>query len=475
MQAWENFLIIQDIELGNETVNKWLRSLKVLRFDACNLYLQARDTFQILWFEEHVRAKAQKNLRNNNNKPIKVHLTVDDKDSPSPKAISKPGKTSTKTTTRKPSETKSAPILPKFTVTFDGLDPHCTFAHFVESQINPVPHRLIFQILGYQEDTKTLTPSKKDLAVFNPIYLCGPEGTGKTHLLMAIAHAMRSQGLSVIYVRAETFAEHVISAIRAGEMSHFRDSYRNVDVLLIDDAHLLSKKWATQEEFFHTFNALHLVGRQVILSANCLPNELQFIEPRLISRFEWGIVIPIEPPQKDEIKKIFSTKAAALNFPIPSKVIDWLVDTFPSGTKAIARALEALILRTHLSQGTPTAPHQLTVPVVQQHLSDLIHQEKQVALNPEKIINVIAEFFCIESDDVTGKAQSRDCALPRQIAMHFCRAQLKLPFTKIGDIFGRDHSTVMSSVKLIQKGIDNNIPEIITSWNAIFKKIKLRE
>lgn len=473
MQAWEQFLILQEIELGIETVSKWLRSLKVLRFDACNLYLEARDTFQILWFEEHVRAKVQRSLRNNNNKSIKVHLAVDNSlEATTLRNSSRTGKLTSKSTFRKiNSDTKNGATPPKFSVTFDGLDPHCTFAHFVESQTNPVPHKLIFQILGYQEETKTLAPVKKELAVFNPIYLCGPEGTGKTHLLMAIAHAMRNQGLSVIYVRAETFAEHVISAIRAGEMSFFRSSYRNVDVLLIDDAHLLSKKWATQEEFFHTFNALHLVGRQVILSANCLPNELQFIEPRLISRFEWGIVIPIEPPQKQEIKKIFIAKAAALNFAVPTKVIEWLVETFPSGTKAIARALEALILRTHLGS-VPISPHQLTIPLAQQHLSDLIHEERQVALNPDKIIKVVAEFFCIGSEDVTGKAQSRDCALPRQIAMHFCRAQLKLPFAKIGDIFGRDHSTVMSSVKLIQKGIDNNIPEIITSWNAIFKKMK---
>lgn len=470
MQAWEQFLILQEIELGAETVEKWLRSLKTLHFDACNLYLQARDTFQILWFEEHVRAQALRSLRNNNNKCIKVHLSVDSN------PLIKPLKHSRQDNKRGPllpSETvKGAPLAPKYTVTFDALDPHCTFGHFIVSQANPVPHKLLFQILGYQEETKTLAPIKKDLALFNPIYLCGSNGTGKTHLLMAIAQAMRNQGLSVIYARAETFTEHVISAIRAGGMSLFRNSYRNVDVLLIDDTHLLSKKWATQEEFFHTFNTLHLIGRQVILSANCLPNELQFIEPRLISRFEWGIVIPIEPPQKEEIKKILITKAAALNFPISTKLGEWIVETFPSGTKAVTRALEALILRTHLSQNVPTTSSQVTIALAQNHLADLIREERKAALNPAKIINLVAEFFCIGTDDVTGKAQSRDCVLPRQIAMHFCRAQLKLPFTKIGDIFGKDHSTVISSVKLIQNGIDNNVPEIITSWNAIFKKIK---
>lgn len=465
MQAWEKFLSLQSAELGDETVDKWLRTLKILRFDACNIYLQANDTFQVTWFEEHIRAKARASLRNNNNKCIKVHLSVNSHHEPQTEK--------TKKNSKKAKTKENVTEPPKFGIPFDDLDPLCTFENYIGSDTNPVPHKLLYQIVGYRENAKTLSPMKNELALFNPIYLCGTSGTGKTHLLMATAQALRTHGLSVIYVRAETFTEHVISAIRAGEMSLFRNSYRNIDVLLIDDVHLFAKKWATQEEFFHTFNTLHLGGKQVILSANCLPGELQFIEPRLISRFEWGIVLPLEVNVKTDIIKILHAKAKALQFEIPAKLAEFLVDTFPSSTKAVTRALEALILRTHLSEsGGQLSPTQLTIPFVQKQLADLIQEEQKSAVNPTKIIKHVSEFFGILPEDVVGKAQSRDCVLPRQIAMYLCRAELKMPFTKIGDIFAKDHSTVMSSVKLIQKGLDNNESDLITPWHTILKKLK---
>lgn len=446
MYAWQKFLETQEAELGSETVNQWLKSLKVVRFDACNLYLEAKDTFQALWFEEHIRQKTHTKLLNNNNKRIKIHLSI----------ANTPAKSREK-------NKKEPPAVPasKFILSFDEIDPYYTFEYFVQNEKNDLTFKLFNGLAGNElNDT--------ELGTFNPIYVHGPKGTGKTHLLMGASHALRELGKKVIYARADTFTEHVVTAIRAGEMSVFRQTYRNIDVLIIDDAHVFSRKGATQEELFHTFNTLHLAGKQIILSANCSPSELQFIEPRLVSRFEWGIVLPLESLDKESLTRMVHKKMEALNFPLHSKIVEFLIETFTSNAKALSKAFEALILRSHMRQSS----HTLTLPVVKQMLSDLIQQEQQAVITPEKIIQKTVECFGIRSEDILGKSQNRDCVLPRQIAMYFCRHQLRMPFMKIGDLFAKDHSTVMSSVKVIQNGIDKNDILVTEPYQIILKKIK---
>lgn len=443
MQAWDNFLQAQEAELGAETVNKWLRSLKILRFDAGNLYLEAKDPFQVLWFDEHIKSKLQRTFVNNNNRKIKVHLSLLNA---APK--SKTPKTKPKTTPQ---------VAPKeFVLSFDSLDPYCTFSNFCRHEKN----ELTLKILDNEYNS------------FNPVYLHGGVGSGKTHLLMAMAHALKEKGLKVIYCGAQTFTDHVVSAIRAGEMGIFRNSYRNTDVLIIDDIHVFSRKGATQEEFFHTFNTLHMGGKQLILSANCAPNELKLIEQRLISRFEWGIVLPLEMPLQDTFPEIIKAKAEAMHFPLHEKVIDYLATTFYT-TKSLCRALEAIILRSHLNQSTSKIPSaQLTVSALGNLIDDLIQEERQVALTPPKIIDKVAQYFAVRPDDLKGKAQTREFVLPRQLAMYFCRTLMKIPYVHIGELFGRDHSTVMSSVRAIQAGIENEDAEISQPARSILKKIK---
>jgi chromosomal replication initiator protein len=459
MLAWENFLRLQEKELGAEIVQNWLRTLKVLTYDACNLYLEAKDTFQVNWFEEHIRERVQSILVNNNQKKIHVHLSLAN---------------STETAPRKKFVKKAQDNLeaPKFLITFDELDPSCTFSNFIMNDANVFAYKLFCKTAGYDPDLDRVIPEKMELSNFNPIYCHGATGSGKTHLLMAIANSLRSVGRIVNYVRAETFMEHVVTAIRAGEMSSFRQSYRNAEVLIIDDVHSFARKTATQEELFHTFNELHASGMQIILSASCTPSELTFIEPRLVSRFEWGVVIPMDLPSKDSLKAIVKAKASAFNSVVPSHVIDLLIDLFPSSCKAAVRGLEALILRSHLSEKNGTT-NKLTIPAVRNYLADLIEEEQKAALTPQKVIHIVTEFFGIPEEEVFGKSQSRDCVLPRQIAMYFCRTELEMPFMRIGELFSRDHSTVMSSIKSIQKGLDSNDESITSACHAIHKRFKL--
>lgn len=436
MKAWDDFLKQLETELGADTVNKWLRPLKIQRFDACNLYLEAPDAFKSMWFEEHMRHNIHERLVNNNNKKIKVHLKVRDV-----APIEKNGQKS-----KKPIP-QSAP--PPFSLTFDGIAPQALFAHFITAPANLLAYKLLLE-------ATTVQPPP-----FNPIFLFGRAGMGKTHLLMATAAAMREQGKRVIYVKGETFTEHVVKAIRAGEMQEFRKVYRNIDALLIDDIEIFARKSATQEEFFHTFNTLHVEGKLIVLSAGCSPGELRFIEPRLVSRFEWGIVVPIQGLEPDKLRDVLLQKAAHLNLTLFDDVITFLLERFPHNLPALVRATEALVLRFHLNQGVskrPPSPPSLAE--VKHALRDLIEEEEKAVLTPSKIIKAVAEYYGILMDDILSKSQARECAVPRQIAMLLCRQELGLPFMKIGDIFSRDHSTVMASVKQIQKGIESKNHEI---------------
>lgn len=451
MQAWEEFLKLQEKELGEEIIQKWLRNLKVLKYDACNLFLEAKDSFQSLWFEEHIRSKAEAKLLNKNHKKIKIHLSIAN----SPTSEKKRPISSNKSR----QESKGSP----FQLTFDDLDPLCLFQNFVVTEDNLLIHKLLSEITGLSDTPKTA------LGSFNPIFFHGPSGSGKTHLLMSLAHSFRSQGLKTIYVRAELFTDHVVTAIRAGEMSTFRQAYRNTDVLLIDDVHIFSRKGATQEEFFHTFNTLHLAGKQIILTANVSPQELQLIEPRLISRFEWGIVLPLKQAQEQDRLALLNRKAQALQIELPAKISDYLLETFTSNPKTLIKAFEALVLRLHLDSNHSI--QNLSVNSVKTLLSDLLNEESKAALTFEKIIQAVAEHCGVRHEDILGNSQTRECTLPRQLAMYICRDKLKMPFMKIGDHFSRDHSTVMASVKHIQKAIEEDHRDIVSDWHSVLKKL----
>lgn len=454
MKAWEHFVQAQEGDLGVATVQKWLKSLKVLRFDACNLYLEAKDSFQALWFEEHMRSRVQAQLFNNNQKRIKVHLSI----------ANVPSVKSKKTADKR--KGRATVDRPSFSLEFDELDPQCVFDQFIVSPENVFTYKLFAEIAGIQSGEHT-TP----LAAINPIYLHGAAGSGKTHLLIATAAALRARGLNVIYARAQTFTDHVVAAIRAGEMSLFRQMYRSGDVLIIDDVHVFSRKGATQEEFFHTFNTLHMVGKQIILSANCAPGELSFIEPRLVSRFEWGVVLSLESMGKKDAAQMLQAKAAAMEITLHPKVEEFLLDSF-SSVKSLTRALKALVLRFHLYQTNEKAPlKQITITWAQQVLADLLQEEKKAAVTSDFIFQGVAEYFGIRVEDILGTARTRDCVLPRQLAMFLCRQLLKLPYLSIGELFGKDHSTVMSSVKMIQKKVDADNPEVASAYRAVLKKV----
>ncbi len=439
MQAWDEFLVELEKSFGKETIDKWLRTLKVQRFDACNLHLEPTDSFQVMWIEEHILPIAKKKFCNNNGHQIQLHLHVIEKKHDEPDF--------------------SEPLVAFIKFESDVVYPHCTFEQYAWSKSNEMSYKILCNLVGYDQiDSEN---QSSGINCPNPIYLHGPSGIGKTHLLMAAANHLLSKGLKVFYAKAETFTQHVVNAIRSSKMQSFRQKYRSVDVLIIDDVDVFGRKSATQEEFFHTFNTLHTSGKQIILSSRCPPRHLEYVEERLISRFEWGISLPLEKSFDPAIlSQILDNRCRFYKSDMNKVLGNYLLKNFPSPA-ALSRALE--YLQSHIE----TPLEMLELSHVEPVLKKLAEQEQKQLLNPERILDSVALAFGIRKEDILSKSQTRDAVLPRKIAMYLLRKELKLPYMKIGDLFGRDHSTVMSSIKQIKQEIDSNNPDIAYYFNQL--------
>lgn len=405
MREWDKFLEAQEKELGPDITQKWLKSLKILRFDARNLYLEAKDVFHIAWFEEQMRYKVRKNLKNGNGRPITVHLSHG-----SAKATKKEYK-------------------PPLELASDPLEPHATLEHFLADKANGPTLQL-------------LTEALQKPASYNPLYLYGPPSSGKSHLLMAAAHALRAQGLNPLIVRAETLTAHVVAAIRSGLVRLFRDFYRGHDVLIVDDIQVLAQKTATQEEFFHTFNAFHTAGKQIILAGPTVPSQLEGIEPRLTSRFEWGLVLSLHAPTN--LLEILHQRERLLDFPLTPELEKFLLANF-SSLKSLLKAFDSLVLYAHMQKKGPSQIDPLRA------LASLLQEEKRSRLSADKIVHAVARVCQVPTSEIMGKSQKKEFSSARKIAMYFCHEMLKTPYVQIGKTFGRDHSTVMTSVRWVKE------------------------
>ncbi len=415
MKTWEKFLSSQEDELGKEVVEKWLRPLKIVHFDAANLYLEAEDPFQASWFEEHIRPKLLGKLFNENGRLLKVHLQLHHLKKVPPKKEKKEWK----------------PVL---NIQSDAIDPQATFDLFIPAQKDHTTFELL------KKNLEALDP-------FNPLFICTPPGAGKSHLLMAAAHFLREKGLSCFYVRAESFTEHLVAAIRNGNMQLFRKIYRNQDVLLIDDIEVLGGRAASQEELFHTFNTLHGLKKRLIFSASLLPRDLTNVEPRLTSRFEWGLVLSFHHLELSEMNILLEKRQKAFDFFLNVDVSHFLLSHFNSSPRALVKAFELLVLRAHQNQ---MRPQDLNLLKAQKILEILLEEEKKEKTTPHQILEKVASFYELKTDDLIGKSQRKEYMLARQVAMYLCRTLLKMPYTKIGTLFLRDHSTVMTSIKNIE-------------------------
>ena len=325
-----------------------------------------------------------------------------------------------------------------------NLNPNYTFDTFVVGNNNRFAQ------------SAALAVAESPGEAYNPLYIYGGPGLGKTHLMHSIGHFILEQkpDTKVIYVTSEEFTNEVIESIRNGNassMTKFRDKYRKVDVLMIDDIQFIIGKESTQEEFFHTFNALQTQGKQIILTSDKPPKEMETLEERIRSRFEWGLMADIGVPDYETRMAILRKKAESDNFNINDEILNYIANNIKSNVRELEGALNKLLAYNNLVHT------EITMDIAQKELQNIITPDKPKEITPQLIIEVVSEHFQISLDQMISKNRSSDIAKPRQIAMYLCKNMTDIPLDTIGSLLGgRDHSTIIHGIKKISEEYETN-------------------
>ncbi len=288
---------------------------------------------------------------------------------------------------------------------------------------------------------------------YNPLFIYGNVGLGKTHILHAIGHeALRLRpNLTVLYVSSEKFTNDLVNAIREHRMEEFRNRYRNIDILMIDDIQFIAGKDSTQEEFFHTFNALHDANKQIVLSSDRPPKAMLILEDRLRSRFEGGLISDIQPPDFETRLAILKNKAEVQPISIPEDVLSLVARQIQSNIRELEGALNRVVA---FALHNRTA---LTVEIANQALNDLMLNNHKKILTPARIVDMVSQFFAVDCKELRGRSRSQDIVLPRQVAMYIIREQTETSLVEIGqELGGRDHTTVMHAIDKIEREVETN-------------------
>ena len=305
---------------------------------------------------------------------------------------------------------------------------------------------------------------------YNPLYIYGGPGLGKTHLMHSIGHFILegNPDAKVLYVTSEDFTNEVIESIRSGNasaMNKFRDKYRNIDVLMVDDIQFIIGKESTQEEFFHTFNALHSAGKQVILTSDKPPKEMETLEERIRSRFEWGLMADIGVPDYETRMAILRKKSEADSMNFGDDILNYIANNIKSNVRELEGALNKLIAYSNLEHTD------ITMEIAIKELQNIITPDKPREITPQLIIEVVSEHFQISLDQMISKNRSNSIARPRQIAMFLCKNMTDIPLDSIGALLGgRDHSTIIHGINKIGEEYDTN-PQTKSLIDTIKKKI----
>jgi len=339
-----------------------------------------------------------------------------------------------------------------------NLNPNYTFETFVVGNNNRFAQ------------SASLAVAESPGETYNPLYIYGGPGLGKTHLMHSIGHFILDQNPNskVIYVTSEQFTNEVIESIRNGNassMTKFRDKYRTVDVLMIDDIQFIIGKESTQEEFFHTFNALQTQGKQIILTSDKPPKDMETLEERIRSRFEWGLMADIGIPDYETRMAILRKKAESDNFDIDDEILNYIANNIKSNVRELEGALNKLFAYNNLCKET------ITMEIAQHELQNIITPDKPREITPQLIIEVVTEHFNISMDQMISRSRSSDIARPRQIAMYLCKNMTDSSLDVIGSFLGgRDHSTVLHGIKKIgdEYEVNDNTRTLI---DTIKKKI----
>ena len=352
---------------------------------------------------------------------------------------------------------------PVYNINYENanLNPKYKFDTFVVGSNNKFAH------------SASLAVAESPGEAYNPLYLYGGAGLGKTHLMHSIGHFILEQDpeKKVLYVTSEEFTNEVIESIRSGNaaaMTKLRDKYRTVDVLMVDDVQFIIGKESTQEEFFHTFNVLHAAGKQIILSSDKPPKEMETLDERFRSRFEWGLIADIQVPDYETRMAILRKNAENCDRHIDEEIIKYIATNIKSNIRELEGAFNKIIAFIKLNR---ISNEELTIQVAEEALKDIIYPDKPKEVTPQLIINVVAEHFGVKAEDIASKKRNSEFVIPRQVVMYMCRELTSVSLQNIGKYVGKkDHTTVINGIDKTKERMETN-EEFRNKIEIIKKKI----
>ncbi|WP_297746027.1 chromosomal replication initiator protein DnaA [uncultured Tessaracoccus sp.] len=439
------------IDSADAPTRAWLRRTKPIAMHGSTMMLAVSDEPTRERIETRLRVALEEQLSDHFNTPTHLAVMIDPDQVPEQRPAA--AEVDEEVASQLPE-----PILAKPRPQSDvRLNPRYTFESFVAGSSNRFAHAAAAAVAE--------TPGK----AYNPLLIYGASGLGKTHLLHAIGHYVMSyyENLRVKYVSTEELTNDFINAISSNRTAEFRSAYRDIDVLLVDDIQFLAQKIQTQEEFFHTFNTLHNAQKQIVMTSDRPPKLLEALEPRLRSRFEWGLMTDIQPPDLETRIAILRKKVASQRLTAGTQVLELIAARITTNIRELEGALTRIAALASLDQ------QEITTELATEVLDSLI-PEGEVQVDAQTIMEATSEYFNISMDDLTGTSRVAGIAMPRHIAIYLCRELTELSLPKIGAKFGgRDHSTVLNSVRRVTDRISED-RSLFTQVTELTNKIKQR-
>lgn len=415
-RLWQAALGQLQVEMPRSAFETWVRDAELLTYEDGEFVVGVQNAFARDWLEDRLRSTVTRVLSGIAGRTVEVRFVV----------------------WQAPVAEEPAALMPAAAPAPElQLNPRYTFDNFIVGKSNRLAHAAAQAV------------ADDPAGPYNPLFLYGGVGLGKTHLLHAIAHASRAAGLRTMYVSSEDFTNDLIDAIRSHNTSVFRERYRQVEVLLVDDVQFIAGKESTQEEFFHTFNALHGQDHQVVLSSDRSPGAFVTLEERLRSRFEWGLTADIQPPDLETRVAILRSKAERADRQIEPEQLELIARTAQSNIRELEGALTRVLAYADLTGAT------LDRQVIEAALSELA--SRPAALTAERIIATVATQFNVQEQELLGPRRSRQVSLPRQVAMYLLREETGESLPRIGAVLGgRDHTTILYGCERIAELLEND-------------------
>jgi chromosomal replication initiator protein len=422
------------MEMPRASFDTWVRDTRPLAYQDGAITVGVRNAYARDWLESRLADTINRKLIEILNSSVAVQFIVSQSTENASPSDPEPDPASIEIT---PPEPKPRHI---------SLNPRYTFDTFVVGSGNRLAHAACQAV------------AEKPARAYNPLFVYGGVGLGKTHLLHAIGNACHASGLNVLYVSSEEFTNDMINAIRTHTTQAFREKYRSADVLLVDDIQFIAGKESTQEEFFHTFNTLHGQDKQIIVSSDRPPKSLITLEERLRSRFEWGLTADIQAPDFETRLAILRSKAERTGRQVSDEILESIAKRVQSNIRELEGALNRIIAFADLSGSS------LTPDIVEVALADLIPSRGEI--EPAYVVDLVARKYGLTSEKLLSRDRTKEVALPRQIAMYLLREEAKISFPQIGEVLGgRDHSTVISAYDKIREQLhtDRRLEQDIVS------------